>query len=141
MSPDPTWILRFPEPHIGFRVAVKDLLDIVGTPTTAGCKAVERTAKPADADAACIAGLRAAIAAGTASIVGKTNLHELAFGADGINPAYGTPVNPLDATRIPGGSSSGSAVAVANNEADMGIGSDNRRFHPAFPPRVAASSA
>jgi len=56
--------------------------------------------------------------------VGRTNLHELAFGVTGVNPWYGTPVNPLDPTRVPGGSSSGSAVAVATGEADIAYGSD-----------------
>ena len=62
--------------------------------------------------------------AGGGRIVGKTNLHELAFGGSGINPYTGTPVNPLDPSRIPGGSSSGSAVAVATGEADVAIGTD-----------------
>ena len=57
-------------------------------------------------------------------IVGKTNLVELAFGVSGINPWYGTPANPIDPTRIPGGSSCGSAVAVAAGEADVAFGSD-----------------
>lgn len=121
---DATWITRLAGPQRGYRVAVKDLLDIEGTITTAGCVAVERRAVPAPADAVSLRGIREAEADGRASIVGKTNLHELAFGADGINPAFGTPVNPIDEQRIPGGSSSGSAVAVANHEADLGIGSD-----------------
>ena len=121
---DATWITRFDGPHPGVRVAVKDLLDIEGTVTTAGCVAVQRHAVVAQTDAACLRGIREAEADGAASIVGKTNLHELAFGADGINPAFGTPRNPLDEQRIPGGSSSGSAVAVARGEADLGIGSD-----------------
>jgi amidase len=57
-------------------------------------------------------------------IVGKANLHELAFGPSGINHGFGTPVNPLDPRLIPGGSSSGSAVAVASDEADLAFGSD-----------------
>ena len=57
-------------------------------------------------------------------IVGKTNLHELAMLPIGTNPWFGTPVNPLDASLIPGGSSSGSAVAVATGEADVALGSD-----------------
>ena len=75
---------------------------------------------PASADAALLAGTRAA----GARIVGKANLHELAFGTSGVNPWAGTPENPLDPRRIPGGSSSGSAVAVATDLADVAIGSD-----------------
>jgi amidase len=104
----------------GPRLAVKDLIDVAGVPTTAACKAVANAAKPADADAACLAGARAA----GARIVGKVNLHELAFGATGVNPWFGTPVNPLDPALVPGGSSSGSAVAVATDEADVAYGSD-----------------
>src|SRR5579862_3160906 len=91
-----------------------------GVPTTAGCRAVADEAKPAQADAACLAGARAA----GARIVGRTNLHELALGVTGVNPWFGTPVNPLDPTLVPGGSSSGSAVAVATGEADVAFGSD-----------------
>ena len=104
----------------GPRLAVKDLIDIEGVPTTAGCRAVADAAQPAEKDAPCMAGARAA----DARIVGKTNLHELAFGATGVNVWYGTPVNPLDASLVPGGSSSGSAVAVANDDADIAYGSD-----------------
>jgi amidase len=59
-----------------------------------------------------------------ARVVGKTSLTELCWSADGINTWSGTPVNPLDASRMPGGSSSGSAVAVATGEADVGYGTD-----------------
>jgi amidase len=99
---------------------VKDLIDMEGIPTTAGCKALADIAKPANADAACLAGARAA----GVRIVGRTNLHELALGVTGVNPWFGTPVNPLDAALVPGGSSSGSAVAVATGEADIALGSD-----------------
>src|SRR6202012_489929 len=85
---------------------------------------IQLAAEPAEADAPCLAGLRAAVDAGEARIVGKTNLDELAVAAAGVNPWFGTPRNPLDPTRIPGGSSSGSAVAVAAGEAEVGIGSD-----------------
>src|SRR5690606_15725813 len=57
-------------------------------------------------------------------IVGKTNLHEIAFGGTGVNAFSGTPTNPLDPARIPGGSSSGSAVAVATGQADVALGTD-----------------
>ncbi len=121
-----TWITRL-DPDAdplarsdGLRLAVKDCIDVAGVITTAGSPAVARHAEPAPADAACLAGARS----GGARIVGKANLHELCFGATGVNPHYGTPRNPLDPSRIPGGSSSGSAVAVAVGEADVGIGTD-----------------
>lgn len=115
-----TFITKLDTMGDGPRVAVKDLIDVAGVPTTAGSRAVERTAKAATADAACLAGSRAA----GARLVGKANLHELAMLPIGTNPWFGTPVNPLDADRIPGGSSSGSAVAVATDEADVAFGSD-----------------
>lgn len=106
------------------RVAVKDLIAVKGTVTTAGSQAVLRLAKPATVDAPLLVGLRAAEAAGTAHIVGKTNLHELAYGGDGMNQFFGTPPNPLDPSRVPGGSSSGSASAIGFDRADAAIGSD-----------------
>lgn len=115
-----TWILRLDETGPGPRVAVKDLVDLAGTPTTAGCRVLADRAEPAVADAACLRGVRAA----GAPVVGKANLHELACGGTGVNPHYGTPRNPLDPSRIPGGSSSGSAVAVATGEADVALGTD-----------------
>jgi amidase len=116
-----TFLLRLTDPGgPGVRLAVKDCIDIAGEVTTVGSPVVAEQAAPAVADAACLAGARAA----GARIVGKTNLHELCFGASGVNPWYGTPENPLDAGRIPGGSSSGSAVAVATGEADVAFGTD-----------------
>ena len=115
-----TFITRYETSGPGVRLAVKDLIDMAGEPTTAGCRAVADRAVPAARDAACLAGARAA----GARIVGRTNLHELALGVTGVNQWYGTPVNPLDPTRVPGGSSSGSAVAVATGEADVAYGSD-----------------
>src|SRR5487761_1008975 len=106
------------------RVAVKDLIDMEGLPTTAGSRVVAEHTVPASADASCLVAIRAASSEGRATIVGRTNLHELALGVTGINPWYGTPVNPLDRTLVPGGSSSGSAVAVATGEADVAYGSD-----------------
>jgi amidase len=115
-----TFITRLDPAGSGLRLAVKDLIDIRGLPTTAGSRAVADQAEPAAADAACMAGARAA----GAVIVGKTNLNELAYGASGLNDHFGTPVNPLDPTLLPGGSSSGSAVAVAAGDADVAYGSD-----------------
>ncbi|HET9690860.1 MAG TPA: amidase [Acidimicrobiales bacterium] len=119
-----TFVLRLDEGRGPLRVAVKDVVDLAGTPTTAGCRMVALAAAPADADAACLAGLRAAVADGAASIVGKTGCNELAFGVTGLNPFFGSPVNPLDPTRVVGGSSSGSAAAVAAGDADVAVGSD-----------------
>lgn len=104
----------------GLRVVVKDCIDVAGKVTTVGSPAYARTAPPAAADAACLRPVREA----GLPIIGKTNLHELCFGSTGVNPWYGTPQNPLDGSLIPGGSSSGSAVAVATGEADIGIGTD-----------------
>ena len=117
---DTTFIVRLDEPGEGPRLAIKDLIDVAGIPTTAGSRAVADRATPAEHDAACLAGARAA----GARIVGKANLHELACGATGFNPWFGTAVNPLDPALVPGGSSSGSAVAVATGEADVGYGTD-----------------
>jgi len=97
---------------------------MAGLPTTAGSRAIADRAEPAPDDAPCLAGLRAAQRLGMARFAGKTNLHELAYGISGINAAFGTPVNPLDPRRVPGGSSSGSAVAVAAGEADIAYGTD-----------------
>ncbi len=121
-----TFITRFEAAAPGptLRLAIKDLIDMVGVPTTNGSKVIAATARPAAADAACLAGTRAAEADGELVIVGKTNLHELAFGVTGINPWFGTPVNPLDPRLVPGGSSSGSAAAVGAHEADVAFGSD-----------------
>lgn len=116
-----TWIARLdPGPGDGPLVAVKDAIDVAGVPTTLGSAAVGPTAPRARLDAVCLRPLRAA----GARIAGKANLHELAFGGTGVNAWSGTPTNPLDADRIPGGSSSGSVVAVATGEADVGIGTD-----------------
>ena len=119
-----TWIVTDSTPGVGPRVAVKDIIDMAGLPTTAGSRPVADAAKPAERDAACLAGLRAAMDAGQVRFVGKTNLHELAYGISGINAAFGTPVNPLDRRRMPGGSSSGSGAAVAAGEADIAYGTD-----------------
>ena len=128
MTSEATFITRLPargdQPRGTIRVAVKDLIDMAGLPTTNGSRVIAEQARPAEHDAACLAGTRAAEAAGEIRIVGKTNMHELAFGVTGINPWFGTPANPFDARLVPGGSSSGSAVAVATGEADVAYGSD-----------------
>ena len=115
-----TFITTMASEGAGPRLAVKDIIDVAGVPTTAGSRALERIAQPALHDAPCLTGARAA----GARFVGKTNLHELAMLPIGTNPWFGTPTNPLDSALIPGGSSSGSAVAVANGDADVALGSD-----------------
>jgi aspartyl-tRNA(Asn)/glutamyl-tRNA(Gln) amidotransferase subunit A len=100
-------------------VSIKDLFDIAGEPTTAGSIAL-RDAPPAKQDAPAIARLRAA----GAVIIGKTNMTEFAYSGIGMNPHYGTPGNPFDRARIPGGSTSGGAVAVADGMSEITIGSD-----------------
>lgn len=115
-----TFITKLETTGSGPRLAVKDIIDVAGVPTTSGSRAVERNAEPATADARCLAGARAA----GARIVGKANLHELAMLPIGTNPWFGTPRNPQDPDLIPGGSSSGSAVAVADGDADIALGSD-----------------
>jgi amidase len=103
----------------GLTVAVKDSIDIAGFPTTLG-SACLRHSPPAAEHAAVVQSLLA----GGCRIVGKTNLHELAFGVTGINRSAGTPRNPRAPGRIPGGSSSGSAVAVALQLVDFALGND-----------------
>lgn len=123
---DATWItvldpdqdpLARPE---GIRLAVKDCIDVAGVVTTSGSPVLAEQVHPAETDAECLAGARAA----GARILGKTNLHELCFGSSGVNPHYGTPVNPIHPGRVPGGSSSGSAVAVATGAADVAFATD-----------------
>lgn len=109
-------------PLAGLPVSVKDLYDIAGEVTRAA-SVVRQDAQPAAADATVVARLRQAGAA----IVGRTNMTEFAFSGVGINPHYGTPVNPAGTdggARIPGGSSSGAAVSVALGLAVAALGSD-----------------
>ncbi len=106
-------------PLAGVRVAVKDNVDVVGHPTRVGT-AVLQHAPPARASALLVDQLRAAGAA----VVAKTTMHELALGITNHNPVTGPCRNPHDPTRISGGSSGGSAVAVAVGAADLGVGTD-----------------
>jgi aspartyl-tRNA(Asn)/glutamyl-tRNA(Gln) amidotransferase subunit A len=110
-------------PVDGLPVSIKDLFDVAGDVTRAGSRIFEKN-PPAKADAAAVARLRAA----GAVFMGRTNMVEFAFGTTGINPHYGTPKNPWDRAtgRIPGGSSSGAAVARADGMCAMALGSDTR---------------
>jgi len=102
----------------GTVVAVKDLIDVKGMVTTAGGIILPNT--PAAEDAPVVRRLRDR----GCVMVGKTNLHEFAYGVTSFNPHYGSVLNPHDQGRLAGGSSGGSAVAVATGMCDWAIGSD-----------------
>jgi amidase len=104
----------------GLSFAVKDLIDVAGTPTGAG----NPDWRKAQTNAARSAPVVDALLAAGARLIGKTITDELAFSLEGVNEHYGTPVNPTCPDRIPGGSSSGSAVAVAAGLADFALGTD-----------------
>lgn len=106
-------------PLDGRIVSIKDLFDIAGEPTLAG-SIIKRTAAVPQQDAVIVKRLRAA----GAVIVGKTHMTEFAFTAVGLNPHYPVPGNATDESLIPGGSSSGAAVAAAEGTCDIAIGSD-----------------
>ena len=103
----------------GLRVGVKDSIDIEGYPTRMACPCFADAPK-AERHAEVV---RALLDSGC-GIVGKTNMHELAYGVTGINRWTGTPANPRAPGRVPGGSSSGSAVAVASQLVDFAVGTD-----------------
>ena len=108
-----------PSALAGIPVSIKNLCDVAGETTLSGSKALD-DAKPAAADAPVVARLRAA----GAVIVGSTNMSEFAFSGVGFNPHYGTPGNPADRARVPGGSSAGAAVSVADRMAVAALGTD-----------------
>src|SRR5262245_21624421 len=103
----------------GIPVSIKNLCDVAEETTLAGSKALEDE-PAAEEDAPVVARLRAA----GAVIVGSTNMSEFAFSGVGFNPHYGTPGNPADRRRVPGGSSAGAAVSVADRMAVAALGTD-----------------
>jgi aspartyl-tRNA(Asn)/glutamyl-tRNA(Gln) amidotransferase subunit A len=105
-------------PLHGVPISIKDLFDVRGVPTTAGSRV--REGHVAERDAPAIAHLRQA----GAVFVGKTNLHEFAFGTTNEDSAFGLARNPHDRSRSPGGSSGGSAISVAAGMALATIGTD-----------------
>src|SRR6476660_2469145 len=111
-----------PDPNSnGLRLAVKDNIDMKGVVTTAGSEIFYNTHKPAEKDAPCLAIARQR----NVQIVGKTNLTEFAISPSGTNEYFGTAVNPLKRNLIPGGSSSGNAVALASGMTDVAFGTDS----------------
>jgi allophanate hydrolase len=104
-------------PLFGVPVAVKDNIDVLGLPTTAACPAFSYSPSH---DATAVARLRAA----GAIVIGKTNLDQFATGLVGVRSPYGIPRNPLHGDLLPGGSSSGSAVAVAAGLVPLALGTD-----------------
>ncbi|MCD6498164.1 MAG: amidase [Deltaproteobacteria bacterium] len=102
----------------GMPIAVKDEIHQKGYPTTVGTSFLGTI--PQDQDATVVARLRAA----GAILVGKTNMHEVGIGVTGINPHHGPARNPYDLARITGGSSSGSAAAVASGLCPVALGAD-----------------
>src|SRR5260370_10863950 len=107
-------------PLYGIPVAVKDNIDVAGLPTVAGCPTFSYLPSH---DATSVARLRAA----GAIIIGKTNLDQFATGLVGVRSPYGIPNNPMRGDLIPGGSSSGSAVAVSAGLASLAFGADTTR--------------
>ncbi|GAB7535651.1 amidase [Burkholderia sp. 3C] len=100
-------------------IAIKDTIDIAGYPTVCGSRALADR-EPAQRHAEAV---QRVLDAGW-QIIGKTNTHELAYGMTGINDFTGTPTNPQDPARVPGGSSSGSAAAVGFKLVDAALGTD-----------------
>lgn len=107
-------------PLDGNIVSIKDLFDVAGEPTRAGSKILAEEGVPAAVDAPIVARLRQA----GAIIIAKTNMTEFAFSGIGANPHFGTPGNPRDRRRVPGGSSAGAPVAVADGMCEISIGTD-----------------
>lgn len=107
-------------PLDGVIVSIKDLYDVAGEVTRAGSRVLADEGLVASADAPVVKRLRAA----GAVIVAKTNMSEFAFSGVGANPHFGTPGNPFDRARVPGGSTSGGAVAVADGMCEIAIGTD-----------------
>jgi allophanate hydrolase len=104
-------------PLFGLPFAVKDNIDVAGLPTTLACPALEHV--PSESSPVVERLIRAG-----AIVIGKSNMDQLAMGLVGVRSPYGVPVNPFDERMIPGGSSSGSAVAVATGQVSFALATD-----------------
>lgn len=105
-------------PLAGLTLAVKDNIDVAGVPTTAGSQLLGREA------ALCTAPAVAALEAAGARVNAKVNLHEFAYGVSSDNPWHGRTPNPRFPDHVPGGSSGGSAAAIAGGVSDIALGTD-----------------
>ncbi|RQW62601.1 amidase family protein [Vibrio viridaestus] len=115
---DATKLSRIEGPLSGALVSIKATFDVKGFHSSGGSKLLG--IESADQDAKAVERLTAA----GATLVGHTNMTELAYSGLGLNPHFGTPANPIDALTIPGGSTSGGAVSVAKGFADIALGTD-----------------
>ncbi|MGZ4334955.1 MAG: amidase [Gaiellaceae bacterium] len=118
-APDGIWLARPERPPAGVPVAVKDLLDTAGLVTTYGSALFAEHVPARSAEAV----LR--LEAAGYAVAGKTNLHEFAYGISSQNPHYGTVPNPRAPGRLAGGSSGGSAAAIAAGEVELALGTDS----------------
>ncbi len=120
------WRGHYPNPRVGsgslagLRLGVKDLFHIAGLPTAAGNPDWLASHSIPEQTSPVVTQL---LNAG-AELIGKTQTDELAYSLNGLNIHYGAPINPRSPERLPGGSSSGSAVAVAAGDIDIGLGTD-----------------
>jgi aspartyl-tRNA(Asn)/glutamyl-tRNA(Gln) amidotransferase subunit A len=116
---DGIWLARPEEPGAGEPVAIKDLFDTAGLATTYGSALFADHVPAASADAVRL------LEEGGFAVAGKTNLHEFAYGISSQNEHYGTVPNPVAPGRLAGGSSGGSAAAIAAGDVEFALGSDS----------------
>ena len=143
MPPTPGWRPRAPtpaqaldllQPLLGIPVALKDLVSVAGGQCTAGSRILEGYRAPYDAH------ITERLREAGAVILGKTNMDEFAMGSSTEHSAYGPTANPWDLDRVPGGSSGGSAAAVAAYHAPLVDRHGHRRLDPPAGGAVRASS-
>ena len=116
---DGIWLARPDEQGAGEPVAVKDLLDTAGLVTTYGSALFADHVPAVSAESVVL------LEAAGFAVAGKTNLHEFAYGISSQNPHYGTVPNPIAPRRLAGGSSGGSAAAIASGEVELALGTDS----------------